>query len=68
MKIKLDKQDIELLSETLSDWINLTLWDIFSEDYIITAVLDSFEKHMTWEIWKQISITVEEYIKNHKIV
>lgn len=66
MKITLDKSDITLLENTLSEKIyDLFNWELFSDDYLVEPIIDAIEKEMTGSIWKQITIAVKEHLSKN---
>ncbi len=66
MKITLDKSDITLLENTLSEKIrDMFNWELFSDDYIIWPIIDAIEKEMTGSIWKQIVVAVKEHLSKN---
>ena len=66
MKIKLDKADIMLLENTLSEKIHdLFNGELFSDDYITGPIIDAIEQEMAWSIWKQITIAVKEHLSKN---
>ena len=66
MKIKLDKADIVLLENTLSEKIyDLFNWELFSDDYLVEPIIDAIEEEMVWDIWKQITIAVKEHLSKN---
>lgn len=66
MKITLDKSDITLLENTLSEKIrDMFNWELFSDDYIVEPIIAAIEKEMTGSIWKQITIAVKEHLSKN---
>ncbi len=66
MKITLDKSDITLLENTLSEKIrDMFNWELFSDDYVVEPIIYAIEQEMAWSIWKEITIAVKEHLSTN---